>query len=442
MQSQLNPIILFQRLYLLIGALVSCYIIYAFYFLHAYIKLELLQIFAIIAFVVISKIDAYKKSNILLLFCSGLLLIAYFKFQATSFLYLSLIIVIIETVNAYIGRMNLNAYILLFICSPIFKFISTVIGFPLRLQLSKVAGYLLSFIVKDIVIVGNMLRIDGNDFAIDQACAGLNMLAAASIFTLLLIEVNRKKSNKEISFFGYVVLYSLMLCFNVFSNIFRIFILTLFKIFPENNWHEYVGIICFVIYTLVPMYLLIPQLFSKYGKINLVKTTENKQKQIEFLLFISIIVFGFYTILNMKTIKAASATNATLNFSALKNYDTTIVEEKIVKYSDTAHLVYVKPMKAFYSSEHNPLFCWTGCGYLMKEFEEKKFKSHFIYFGKMYKGKNEIYTAWYYTDGNNITNSQWLWRWNALKENDKYYLINVIANNSSELDKVLDRMIL
>ncbi len=303
MQSQLNPIILFQRLYLLIGALVSCYIIYAFYFLHAYIKLELLQIFAIIAFVVISKIDAYKKSNILLLFCSGLLLIAYFKFQATSFLYLSLIILIIETVNAYIGRMNLNAYILLFICSPIFKFISTVIGFPLRLQLSKVAGYLLSFIVKDIVIVGNMLRIDGNDFAIDQACAGLNMLAAASIFTLLLIEVNRKKSNKEISFFGYVVLYSLMLCFNVFSNIFRIFILTLFKIFPENNWHEYVGIICFVIYTLVPMYLLIPQLFSKYGKINLVKTTENKQKQIEFLLFISIIVFGFYTILNMKTLK-------------------------------------------------------------------------------------------------------------------------------------------
>lgn len=441
MQALLNRINSFQKIYLLIGVVLSSYIIYVFYFIHDYIKLEPLHIFAIIAFIVISKIDAYKKSNLLLLSCSGLLLIAYFKFQATSFLYLSIIILMIETMNAYIGRMNLNAYILLLICSPIFKFISTVIGFPLRLQLSKIAGYLLSFVVKDIVIVGNILRIDGNDFAIDQACAGLNMLAAATIFTLLLIEVNRKKSNREIPFFAYLLLYSSMLMLNIFSNIFRIFILTIFKVFPENNWHEYIGIICFVIYTLIPMFWLIPKIFNRFGKTATIKSNINQHKWLEYLLFISIISFGIYTIKNMDNIKATAVQNPTLNFNALKNYNTIIVEHEVVKYNDAQHLVYVKPMKAFYSSEHNPLFCWTGCGYLMKEFEEKKIKNHPIYFGKMYKGNDEIYTAWYYTDGNKITNSQWLWRWNALKDRKNYFLINISANSEIELNKIINMML-
>jgi exosortase N len=441
MPSQLKQIQSYKKMYGLIGLFLTAYIIYAGYYIHRYIQLEALHIFAIVAFVAISKIDTNKKTNVPLLLCSGLLLIAYYKFQATSFLYLSLIILIIETMNAYIGRMNLNAYILLLICSPIYTFVSTVIGFPLRLQLSKIAGYLLSFIVKDIVIVGNMLRIDGNDFAIDQACAGLNMLAAAAIFTLLLIEVNRKKANSEIPFISYLFLYGMMLLFNIFSNIFRIFILTLFKVFPENNWHEYIGIICFICYTLIPMYLLIPKIFKHFGKVKEVKKHESTTQWPAYSLFISIIIFGFYTITNMTSIKAATASNVTLHYTALKNYDTITVEESVVKYSDTTHLVYVKPMKAFYSSEHNPLFCWTGCGYLMKEFEERKIKTHTIYFGKMYKGKNEIYTAWYYTDGNKITNSQWQWRWNALNEKKNYYLINISANSENELNKVLDGMV-
>lgn len=440
MQQLLRSFSSFQKLYMLIGVLVSCYIVYTFYFLHAYIKLEPLHIFSIVAFVVISKIDAYKKSNILLLCCSALLLFAYFKFHATSFLYLSLIILIVETMNAYIGRMNLNAYILLLICSPIFKFVTTVIGFPLRLQLSKIAGYLLSFTVKDIVVAGNLLRIDGTDFAIDQACAGLNMLGAATVFTLLLIEVNRKKTAKEIPFVCYLLLYASMLVLNMFSNVFRIFVLTIFKVFPENSWHEYIGIICFVIYTLVPMYWFIPKIFARFGKTPIAKVQPNKQKGLEFVLFVSIIVFGSYTIKNMQRMKIA-VIKPSLQFAALQNYDTATVEEEVIKYNDSAHLVYVKPMKAFYSSEHNPLFCWTGCGYVMKEFEERTIKQHTIYFGKMYKGKDEIYTAWYYTDGTKITNSQWQWRWNALKENKNYYLINVSANSKEDLNAILDKMI-
>jgi len=419
-----------------------CYIGYAVYYIHQYIQLETLHVFAIAAFIIISKIDTNKKSNVLLLLCSAVLLIAYYKFQATSFLYLSLIILTIETMNVYIGKMNLNAYILLLICSPIYNFVSTVIGFPLRLQLSKIAGYLLSFIVKDIVVIGNMLRIDGNDFAIDQACAGLNMLTAAAIFTLLLIEVNRKKLQKEIPFFAYLFLYSSMLIFNIVSNIFRIFILTLFKVFPENNWHEYIGIICFVCYILVPMYWLIPKIFIRYGKAVDTKVHEIKHQWLMYILFIGIITFGFYTILNMNSIKASLPQNETLHYAALTNYDTITVEKEVVKYSDDEHLIYVKPMKAFYSSEHNPLFCWTGSGYLMKEFEERKFKDHLIYFGKMYKDKNEIYTAWYYTDGNKITNSQWQWRWNALNEKKKYFLINISANSNDELNAILSKMIM
>ena len=439
--QQLNISTSFQKLNLLIGLLISCYVIYAFSFLHTYLKINSIQIFVLIAFFSISKIDILKRTNILLLLCSGLFLFAYYKFHVTSFLYLSLIILIIETINAFIGRMNFNAYLLLIICSPIFDFASTVFGFPLRLQLSKFAGYLVSFVVNDVVVVGNLLRINGTDFTADHACAGLNMIASSLVFTLLLIEVNRKKSKKEISALIYVLLYSIMLALNLFSNIFRIFLLTIFKVFPESNWHEYIGIICFIIYTLLPIYWLISKVFSKYGKsIEIKKQKQNNQKRIELLLFIIIILFGTYSIKTIN-IKKENKTNATLTFNTINNYDKTIVDKNITKYSNTEHLIYVKPLQYFYSSEHNPLICWTGCGYVMKEFEEKSFKNHIIYFGKMVKDKDEIHTAWYYTDGTKITNSQWQWRWNVIKDNKNYYLVNVSANNPKELDTILSKII-
>lgn len=435
MQSQLINTNIYKKLYAIFGLATLAYIGYAVYYIHDYIQLSYLHIFALVAFLCISRIDTNKQANILMLICSAFFMFCYYKFQATSFLYLSLIILIIECINVYIGKLNINAYLLLLLCSPIFNFITTVIGFPIRLQLSKISGYILSFMVKDIVIIGNMLRIDGNDFAIDQACAGLNMLAAAAIFALLLIEISRKKTRLEISFKWYFFIYIFMFISNIVSNIFRICILTLLTIFPDNSWHEYIGIICFVIYTLIPLYWLIPKIFSKYGVHKVSHSSSSKYKITELLLLVMIMLTGFYTLIYIN--KSESVQYQTLHFKTLDTYKKSTTEHDIVKYYNNEHLVYVKPMKSFYSSEHNPLFCWTGSGYTMKSFDERMLKNHIIYYGKMVKDNHELFTSWYYTDGKEITNSQWRWRYKSLNENKKYYLINVSAENENSLNAIL-----
>ena len=78
-----------------------------------------------------------------------------------------------------IGRINVLAIFLLLFMSPVFDSLSSIIGFPVRLQLSSWSGHLLHYAGFAVQVEGNVMVMNNASFSVDDACMGLNMLAVS-----------------------------------------------------------------------------------------------------------------------------------------------------------------------------------------------------------------------------------------------------------------------
>ena len=78
-----------------------------------------------------------------------------------------------ETVAGRAGRLALFSLILM---SPLCEFFTNVFGFPVRLQLTQMAGFILHTIDKEYHTEGNVLLKGNTEFSVDAACMGLHML--------------------------------------------------------------------------------------------------------------------------------------------------------------------------------------------------------------------------------------------------------------------------
>ncbi len=104
-------------------------------------------------------------------------------------------------------------------------------------------------------------------------------------------------------------------------------------------------------------------------------------------------------------------------------------------------LIYIKQIPAFYSVEHSPLFCWRGSGYELKNIDETIVNGHKIYTGFLTKGNEKLITAWWFTNGKILTNSQLEWRWKAFLENKSFQLVNITANSEADLkSEIINRI--
>jgi exosortase N len=413
------------------------YLCYAYYILQDYMQLSGWHFTAIIAYLFISRTASGKKINVGMLLASGIFLYLYYRYQTTTFLFISAVLFLIESVNAYIGRLNMNAHLLLIICSPVFKYAVTVFGFPLRLQLSSLAARILSFFVDDIETSGNLILLNGHEFAVDEACAGLNMLTTSFVFTILLIEIARRKSRREIPYWSVCAIYAGMLALNLLSNLLRICTLTVLKVYPADPMHEFIGIGCFCIYNLFPVHFLVHTVFSNWGRERPAEpgNTGISPKWSKSGLIL-VALTGVFVITQSK-IQPASKKSAGIELNGLQEFQRQEMSSNIVKYYSEQALIYVKPLDYFYSTEHNPLFCWKGSGYEMQQFDLKKIGNHEVYSGKLLKNEQVMYSAWYYTDGRQCTASQWEWRIASVRNNKTFFLVNVSAASEARLNSIL-----
>ncbi len=149
-----------------------------------------------------------------------------------------------------IGKLNNLPFFLLIIISPVFQYIAEVWSFPIRLELSKWAGKVLSLMGQKVEVAGNMIIMDGHEFAVDAACMGLNMLSVSLLLSLVLLAQHERSKQFTFSFWeisGWMVL---ALALSVFSNFNRLLSLVLFRVLPENPMHDVWGLtgaFCFCI---------------------------------------------------------------------------------------------------------------------------------------------------------------------------------------------------
>jgi exosortase N len=347
------------------------------------------------------------------------------------FYFFAMVFYLLFAIELVMGRINTLILFLVGVMSPIFLQVAVILGFPIRLKLSEWAGGLLQLAGMNIQVEGNMMVLDGFSFTVDEACMGLNMLAISLLAGVFVLAAHYKSTQRKLSFPWLLLFFLTAFALNVSSNLFRIMMLLVFKILPENIMHEIVGIAGLVLYVMMPLYFLGKGMMSRYGTALVsqhpfVRLSRSKQIMLA-AMGVIIVAIGF-------TINPARA-EAEIPHAAVQMKGMTPVQMDggISKLMDDELLIYVKPIPEFFSAEHTPLICWKGSGYHFKKVDQTTISGRAIYYGTLAKGDELLYTAWWYSNGSTETIDQLQWRAAMFKGGERFCIVNVTAKEEQLL---------
>ncbi|MBC8111227.1 MAG: exosortase N, partial [Verrucomicrobia bacterium] len=311
----------------------------------------------------------------LTIFCGVLLVFCPLR----TLLYLTLwfgILALAESISGNIGYLPLFFVVLI---SPVFDYFSVSLGFPIRLKITELAGILLNQVGFRAGVSGNIIHLKTSNFSVDEACMGLHLLQTALLIGLLMMGFEKRRTEKNLSFGAYLLLFSIILCLTVFCNLIRICALVIFNIPPENIWHEAIGILCFVIYVVLPSAWLVRLFYQKFSQEISTKTQKNTIYKQNFSSFLQVILMLFIAFQVWQlSHKNPNNQGITADFS-LKGFNKSLVKNNVLKFENENNLIYLKPIPAFYSAEHSPMICWQGSGYVFTAIHEKILNGTHIY---------------------------------------------------------------
>lgn len=354
--------------------------------------------------------------------------------------YISVALAVLFVIENFIGKTNLLPLVVIGMMSPMFQYLAGIFSFPIRLQLTEVAGQAMQLIGSEVEVKGNMIFYSGREFSVDPACMGLNMLVTSLLLQVLLVAVYQKKFGRTGSWWQVILLLGLVAALNILSNLIRIICLVQFNILPGTTMHEVMGIVCLLVYVVLPAVFVTKWMIGKYGKMPEVNTPappatgKIKQVIIHAVLALLMIIAAWGVV---------QQDNATTSLSAaalpVEGYRVQRVSD-VLKLENDRSLVYIKPIKGFYSADHNPMICWRGSGYEFKQVEKSSINGQRIYMALLQNEQDTLYTAWWYDNGVKQTIDQFTWRWDALQHHTKYALINVTANTREKLEQEVKKI--
>ena len=353
--------------------------------------------------------------------CLALLFILLsFYMPVSTFVYFSLLSILLFAIEFRFGKVNFAAIMVVLLSMPITTYLANTFSFPIRLHLSSICETIFHTIGIPIEAAGNTFSYDGNDFTVDPACMGLNMLIASFLIGILLFGFYQKKYQRKISNLVLVAYLIIIFLLNVFSNLVRIIVLILFRVYPETVEHNLVGIFCFLIQIILPAWVIcrllikiVPPVKEKEKKVREENKSLLQNQYISTL--VHIVCCGLLWVV-------------ALPISNIPN------SEGIIKVENNSSLVYIKPIRWFCDTEHNPMICWRGSGYNLSHIQETTLNGQLVYTAVLQQGEDILYTAWWYSNGKTATNSQFHWRKDMLFGAPHYSLLNVTTADESLLE--------
>ncbi len=412
-------------------ALLILYISAGFFVLKNYLSWSspafLLGLITLIATVRIEtiKVNSYRYAIAALI--TGVLT-CFFPIKTLFFFFLSFSI--LYTIEYTKGRLPFLSLVALGILSPVCSHIILQFGFTIRLYLSAFAGVLLKLLEPGTIVAGNIITINGIEYAVDPACVGLNMMITSLITGVLLITILQKKSGKHPKWWQSITLLLSIIVLNIFCNLIRIMFLSYYNILPENILHDVAGLVCFLLYVLIPTYGLIVLSTQRWRYPEKTVAGEKKTAPLAGLHISLLFILGVTCMIFSKR-PDIIVFNPTV---VSPGYNHSILSEKgVLKLDNEKALVYIKPIATCYSGEHHPVFCWTGSGYTFEKVAHQQVNGLRFYTATLENEKDRLYTAWWYDNGYTNTTEQWQWRWDMLKGKGSYALINITAASEKEL---------
>jgi len=331
----------------------------------------------------------------------------------------------------FVGRLNVLVVFLVVFMSPFFIQVITILGFPLRLILSSYAGTLLNVVGANVQVEGNMMIVDGAMFSVDEACMGLNMLVISMLMGAFVLAYRYRRSRTMLGLYPSGIFFGVVFALNVITNLARIIVLVYFGIPPEDPMHEFVGILCLVVYVLIPLHFLSKWFVRKYGKARSEGGSQNifNRSSVCLMIAFPLVVLGVGS--SLERLREASAVDhADVQFDQGTPEQ---LSDGITKISTKNLLIYVKTIPEFFTGEHTPLLCWKGSGYEFSGVTTATVAGVTIYIGTLIKDGSTLHTAWWYSNGQIQTVSQIDWRMRMLKGESKFCLVNVTAKDEQTL---------
>lgn len=355
-----------------------------------------------------------------------------YLFHVRIFYFYTLGFYLLFVLEACVGRTNPLALFLLAFMSPVFEQVSVIMSFPIRLTLSKWAGYLLSMTGLHTQTEGNLILVNGAPFAVDDACMGLNLLSVSMLMGVFILAHQYRKGRVELAWWPLSVFFFAVFMLNIVCNLLRIIILVAFEISPGSPMHDGIGILCFITYVVVPLWFLANQVICRCGRKSniLVRqpsfSTPFKRAFIGGLAVV-VVWLGFHIEAGHHRADVVHPEAKMAGFLPKK------IAGGILRMYDGDLLVYIKPIPEFFSSEHTPLICWKGSGYQFGSVKKVLIEGVEVYAGTLTRQGQILYTAWWYDNGRIRTISQLDWRARMLRAEPGFCLVNATAANEDLL---------
>jgi exosortase N len=325
------------------------------------------------------------------------------------------------------------------VAAPAFQYLTNVFSFPIRLQLTTWASQLLGLWIPGIEVRGNVIYYGSNEFSVDPECMGLNMLVTSLLLGIMTLGYFQMKQKRTVGW-GWVLLFLLgVLGCNVVSNLLRIVLLVQFSVWPGTLMHEGVGLACLALYVLVPSVLGSRLLVSRVG----VAACEEKasapkpQKLLLHYLLAALVTLSAVRVMTVDTYAPFQSAGAI----RVEGYRSSVFAPGILKLENDHALIYVKYVRGFYDTDHNPSLCWKGSGYEFQQVEQKTFAGVPVYTALLVNRPEKLYTAWWYGNGTTNTIDQFRWRYDRLKGSPNYAVINVTAASPAFLQAEVEQVI-
>lgn len=347
-----------------------------------------------------------------------------------TLIYITFIATILLLIESSIGKTGILTFIYLIILSPIFMYIGNFVGVPARLELTAIAGEILNLIQMHNQVAGNLIITGKNEFSVEPACMGLNMLSISFILAIVLAAHYERTYNKKLNLLSIILYLLSVFVFNLIGNLVRIILLILFRIPADNYMHDVVGIVCLIIYVLLPLWFVSGFFYQRFAS-PLLEQKAPVQKDYARLINTAIVAL-FIIVVYISKMHTYEKTYMPTCCS-ISGYEKSITTNEVIRFENKEALIYVKPVMSFYGTEHTPMVCWVGSGYSFVQVKRIICNSKEIYTGKLIKGKDSIYCSWWFDNGMNKTIRQLEWRLDVMKGADTYSLINVNATDEKKM---------
>lgn len=261
---------------------------------------------------------------------------------------------------------------------------------------------------------------------------GLYMLEVSMLIGLMMSSIYATNLQRRVTAARYILMLLIILLLNLVANLFRIILLVQFHIMPSTLLHEIIGLVCLVVYIILPAGVLIYKLVKRAPP-SVVKRVEQFDAVSPWW-NVTVLVALLICVLR---VNAAHAGEAVAAAPVKSGYKSRRLDSGVFQLDAPARLVYIKPIQNCYSVEHNPMICWKGSGYVFQEVVVDKSTGREIYVSTLRKGKDLLFTAWWYESGKTQTISQAEWRKDALVHSKQYALINITAATRQELQTAI-----